>query len=324
MDQAGKTNEDAAGARDDGAALDALERVAMADRRDTVSVALEGARELLGMDVAYVTALTADWQVATAVSRETDSIPIEVGMGLPMAETFCRRMLSGETPHAVPDTRREPGLEGLAVRELAAAYVGVPVQLSDGRIHGTLCCAHHEPKQALGDRDVNFMRVLARIVADQIERERGGQAVIPEPARPPGMAARLDLWFAGAPHAAASARQALQSLTEHLDDDSLHSLQLLVTELVGNSIRHASIGAESSVGLEVAVFLDHVRAVVSDPGPGFEVTEPAPREDLTGGWGLVLVERMSRRWGVEREAGTRVWFELELARARSAPLGPEG
>jgi anti-sigma regulatory factor (Ser/Thr protein kinase) len=235
-----------------------------------------------------------------------------------MAETFCRRMLAGETSHAVPDTRNEPALEGLGVTEVAAAYVGVPVQLSDGRVYGTLCCANREPKQALGDRDVSFMRVLARIVADQVEREHGAEVVNPEPARPPGMAARLDLWFAAAPHATASARQALQSLNEHVDDDSLKSLQLLVTELVGNSIRHASIGAESSVGLEVGVFPDHVRAVVSDPGPGFEVTEPAPREDLAGGWGLVLVERMSRDWGVERSGGTRVWFELPLARAEPA------
>jgi len=318
MDHAGETIEEAAGAGADSARLDALERVALADPRNMVSVALDAARELLGMDVAYVTELTPDWQVATAVSRDTDRIPIEVGMGLPMAETFCRRMLSGETSHAVPDTRREPALEGLGVREVAAAYVGVPVQLSDGRVHGTLCCANREPKQALGDRDVNVMRVLARIVADQIEREHGGQVAIPEPARPPGMAARLDLWFAAAPHAAASARQALRSLTEHVDDDSLKTLELLVTELVGNSIRHASIGAESSVGLEVGVFADHVRAVVSDPGPGFEVTAPAPREDLAGGWGLVLVERMSRSWGVERNGGTRVWFEFELARAGSA------
>ena len=64
-----ETIEEAAGAGADSARLDALERVALADRRNTVSVALDAAREVLGMDVAYVTELTPDWQLATAVSR---------------------------------------------------------------------------------------------------------------------------------------------------------------------------------------------------------------------------------------------------------------
>ena len=40
----------------------------------------------------------------------------------------------------------------------------------------------------------------------------------------------------------------------------------------------------------------------------------AQRDDAGyGGYGLFLVERMASRWGVERDDGTLVWFELDLA-----------
>jgi hypothetical protein len=33
--------------------------------------------------------------------------------------------------------------------------------------------------------------------------------------------------------------------------------------------------------------------------------------DRSSGWGLHLVETLADRWGIERQAGTRVWFELD-------------
>jgi HD-GYP domain-containing protein (c-di-GMP phosphodiesterase class II) len=45
------------------------------------------------------------------------------------------------------------------------------VVLRDGRFYGTLCCANHEVKIDLSDRDVQMLHVLARLTADQIERD---------------------------------------------------------------------------------------------------------------------------------------------------------
>ncbi len=53
------------------------------------------------------------------------------------------------------------------------AYIGVPVKLSDGRVHGSLCCASNEPRTGLGEPELRFMHVLADIVAAQIERTHG-------------------------------------------------------------------------------------------------------------------------------------------------------
>jgi hypothetical protein len=36
---------------------------------------------------------------------------------------------------------------------------------------------------------------------------------------------------------------------------------------------------------------------------------PAVARHMVGGWGLHLVETLSRRWGV-REGSTHLWFEL--------------
>jgi len=56
---------------------------------------------------------------------------------------------------------------------------------------------------------------------------------------------------------------------------------------------------------------DLVRCCVSDPGPGFEPAEREPDDDPGAGWGLFLVEQLSDRWGVDLNAGTSVWFEID-------------
>ena len=47
----------------------------------------------------------------------------------------------------------------------------VPLRFSDGRVYGTLCCLSHSAEPRLRERDARFIEVLARLVADQIERE---------------------------------------------------------------------------------------------------------------------------------------------------------
>ena len=89
----------------------------------------------------------------------------------------------------------------------------------------------------------------------------------------------------------------------------METLRLLVTELVTNSVKHASADTvslqrdgEARVGLDRGA---RTRGRASTRPP------PARPRDDRGGWGLFLVERLSDRWGTARDAdGTRVWFEL--------------
>jgi signal transduction histidine kinase len=50
--------------------------------------------------------------------------------------------------------------------------VGAPIRFSDGTLYGTFCVLSHSPEPSLAERDGRFVRVLARLVAEQIERER--------------------------------------------------------------------------------------------------------------------------------------------------------
>jgi len=89
-----------------------------------------------------------------------------------------------------------------------------------------------------------------------------------------------------------------------LDDDA----RLLVSELVTNSVRHAAQPAGAPVRIRADAADGVVRVEVHDQGHG--PLFPHGAADRPGGYGLDLVERISTCWGVNREHGTRVWFEL--------------
>ena len=115
------------------------------------------------------------------------------------------------------------------------------------------------------------------------------------------------------PDSPAAARRALGDLADHLPRRRLQDAELLVSELVTNAIRHAGLDDGDTITLSVEASDRALRIEVSDPGPGFAPAEPYPDSDHPSGWGLYLVRELSDRWGVERNALTRVWFELDRA-----------
>ena len=111
--------------------------------------------------------------------------------------------------------------------------------------------------------------------------------------------------------APAEARQALDRLGRELGGGTLETLKLLVSELVTNSVRHATPGEVHTAMLDVALSPNIVRVEVRDEGPGFTPEPRAADTDLGSRWGLVIVEELSERWGVDSDGRTRVWFELD-------------
>ena len=152
--------------------LEALERIAAAREQDTIERALAAARERLGMDVAYVTAFGSDTRRVLEVSGDSSALGITAGSESATEDTYCMRMVRGEIPNLVPDTSAEPAVRDLPATERVRAYVGVPIVLADGSLHGTLCSASSEPRDNLGDEELAFLRVLADIVARRIEGAR--------------------------------------------------------------------------------------------------------------------------------------------------------
>ena len=55
-----------------------------------------------------------------------------------------------------------------------------------------------------------------------------------------------------------------------------------------------------------------MRVAVRDPGPGFRPPTPPPDPGHVGGWGLVLVDQLAEKWGVEHDGEANVvWCELK-------------
>jgi EAL domain-containing protein (putative c-di-GMP-specific phosphodiesterase class I) len=151
-----------------------LARVGLDASSESIDRILALARSALDMDVALVTAFADDQAIVEAVDGEADSFSVEVGARVPLVKTYCRRMLKGRLPSVVRDAANDPRTADLSVTHEAqiGAYVGVPIRLWDGRLYGTLCCLSHEPEPTLNARDIRFMRVLAEIVAEQIDRQQ--------------------------------------------------------------------------------------------------------------------------------------------------------
>jgi GAF domain-containing protein len=155
---------------------DAVRQIRAAREIDVVDRALSAAREELGMDAAYIATVDAQQQTIEAMSGRTNSDVLVEGAVLPVDQTYCARMLKGEIPNIVPDVSAEPGLRNVTAIRNIGAYIGVPVELSDGRVHGSLCCASNEPRPGLGEPELHFMQVLAGIVATRLDRAQGSMA----------------------------------------------------------------------------------------------------------------------------------------------------
>lgn len=123
---------------------------------------------------------------------------------------------------------------------------------------------------------------------------------------------RIDLRLTPEPGAPSAARRALDRLAGSLPSTKLEDLRLVVNELVTNSILHARLSSGDQIRVVVTAEDGSVRGAVEDPGPGFDVpSNPGPRPDFSGGWGLPIVDRISDRWGAEQDGMMRVWFELD-------------
>jgi anti-sigma regulatory factor (Ser/Thr protein kinase) len=114
------------------------------------------------------------------------------------------------------------------------------------------------------------------------------------------------------PRAPLLARRAVAGLTakREFPPEEMATLTLLVSELVSNAVLHSDAPSASGILLQ-AQFLEEgaVRVEVIDRGSGFSA-KPRDQTRSTGGFGLYLVDKQATRWGVDREGGTRVWFEL--------------
>ncbi|MGN9793723.1 ATP-binding protein [Streptomyces sp. OZ13] len=135
---------------------------------------------------------------------------------------------------------------------------------------------------------------------------------------------RFAALFGSTPRGARLARRvAVRHLAEWghpAGSDLSCTVALLVAELAGNAVRHGRVPGRD-FRLRLTLDVRRVRVEVSDASsvhPPTDVRTPAA--DDVSGRGLVLVDVLADRWGVEprHPAGKTVWAEVA---AQCPPLG---
>jgi len=113
------------------------------------------------------------------------------------------------------------------------------------------------------------------------------------------------------PHSVPRARERVIALAEpFVERARIADLRLVISEVITNAIRH---GGSGDVVVGVMPKEGFLCVQVTDTGDGFAPRPRAFQSDDDGGFGLFLVERLTRRWGLTREnSNTRVWFEFDF------------
>jgi anti-sigma regulatory factor (Ser/Thr protein kinase) len=124
------------------------------------------------------------------------------------------------------------------------------------------------------------------------------QACVPLDARAPG-AARIVVG---------------QVLSERVAAVVLERAKLVMSELVSNSVRHSG-AAGASVVFRVRLVAGGFSLEVEDSARDGAAARNAGNAAAEDGVGLLIVDALSRRWGIERlaQGGTRAWAQLSDA-----------
>jgi EAL domain-containing protein (putative c-di-GMP-specific phosphodiesterase class I) len=138
---------------------------------------LASARARLGMDVAFVARISDGEHEIAATSGEVESFATRAGACSPLEQTYCSMVAATGAPLVVADAKEDPRTAEMPATHAAdvGAYAGVPLQSSNGELYGTLCCISHAASAPLGERDLQYMRVIGDVLAehlDAVESER--------------------------------------------------------------------------------------------------------------------------------------------------------
>lgn len=120
------------------------------------------------------------------------------------------------------------------------------------------------------------------------------------------------------PFRASSVRSARARLTGDLSRArvprrSVEDARIVLSELVGNSVRHARPLASGRILVSWSVESDTVIVSVTDGGSASAPRVAHSADDALGGRGMAIVESLAQRWFVQRGAGSStVTAEISL------------
>lgn len=108
------------------------------------------------------------------------------------------------------------------------------------------------------------------------------------------------------------ARRFAHVLDAWTDPAQIDQVELIVSELVTNAVRHGNTSTTQSVALEMRVDSSGIAGSVSDEGrAGFTLSTAPPKPDQPGGLGLFIARALSDTLEVEcSPTGNTVRFTL--------------
>jgi diguanylate cyclase (GGDEF)-like protein len=105
-------------------------------------------------------------------ARGGAALGLRSNLAIPLGDAFCSHMAEDRGPRLCNDVPGSDVYGTLAMQERvqAGAYLGVPLELSDGTRVGALA-ALHDRRGAFGPADEQLFTMLARVLSAELERE---------------------------------------------------------------------------------------------------------------------------------------------------------
>jgi EAL domain-containing protein (putative c-di-GMP-specific phosphodiesterase class I) len=229
---------------------------------------LKMARSRLDMDVAWVSESAGALQIIRAIDGDGGSFGVAEGSSAPVEGSYSSSVLDGRVAHVIPDAAADPRTAGLAMtRQLGVgSYVGVPIELVDGQIFGTLCCLSHLADPRLGPRDADSLAPMAQLLSGLVLR------AMTDFERQQQLEARIKVALSG------EGRATVFQTIVNLDTLEVVGLEALTRFRHGITTDWFSEAAEVGLGvaLELAAIGDAVRLLSQLPGDVYLSVNASP------------------------------------------------
>lgn len=150
------------------AELGVIERIAPSGYRGLVDLVLKRLNERVPAAQVYVTHFDAERRLQLLIRSEGPQI---IADQLPLDETFCLRMVSGDAPRYAADARLDPAYSDLNPGGVIGSYASGPLELADGTPVGSICAITPETG-GLDSDTVLLIQVLAQELSRALEGDR--------------------------------------------------------------------------------------------------------------------------------------------------------
>lgn len=136
---------------------------------------LKLARTHLGMEIAWISEFQGDEYVIRSLSGDAAALNLALEQTMPLAGSFCVRVLAGTLPRVVAEARRHPVTRELSITQEygIGSYAGVPLIGPVGQPVGMLCCLSRSANPGLDAQSLRFLELIGELVSDHLGSSGG-------------------------------------------------------------------------------------------------------------------------------------------------------